>query len=802
MVPKPLIPNSALVSNNRIEDEVTSVRSSAPVTQGSDRVVFSDPSFRHVDREDVIVDHTSVSPRAVSPDSSSAATRSLTDDDGLNAPAQEDQRERARAMAQGSRDAIIRARERHARNRRGTNRLHAPLRDVTDRVQPEPESPSPTEHEQDQVRASDAHADSSDADTGVPYDRSDHGVRRFGRHVQIRDDSSRQSTSIEFTRTPHDVAPTTSSPDPMHLVSRNVDRERFETVPEIKPTIELPRIRQFLQPGDAGPAAQEPAPAIQGQAPSVNSYDLVLRRAQAIKNASKTEGGGRPSRAMIPLPQPRSSAAATPGTARSLRPERVSPLPSITWEHEPEPVEAPYSGSHLPDIGGEPVVSGRQAIADPANDPDRFDTFDADELNDVWSESDEGDDGNDEAIAYVANESKSEHSRSWWRGLGINRSRRHTDAGVHVSDAGASWEMDDEDAYESALVAEEIAEDVYDDNWEDEPVFSPSRVTAPAPARARARGTTSHAGPAGSINPSRQGRANGDALPDAGVSRVRVATARATSRAIADSPDDDTGRIDAFSRESSVSSGVVREPARQSSRTLLTARADVPVPAREPSRIRWSRLDDCTPEDHDADVLHGAMLEPAIQGHSAAVATRRTRTAHSGTALERRTERPSPSREPQQASYQPLEEEPWEPGHSIVDTPTANESDVELAPEFDIRRFVTQQDDLLDMTISLAPDLPRTCQTCRDFRPSESGERGWCTNDWAFTHRQMVNADSLPCQSSIGCWWLPNDASWMPALAPPDHRRATPRTDRLVASARSDSTDTATTSHELYVREI
>jgi hypothetical protein len=292
-------------------------------------------------------------------------------------------------------------------------------------------------------------------------------------------------------------------------------------------------------------------------------------------------------------------------------------------------------------------------------------------------------------------------------------------------------------------------------------------------------------------------------LPNADVSRVRIATAQATYRAIADSTDDDTGRIDAFNRESQATPTLTREPVRRATRALVTAKADAPVQDREPAPVRGSRVDDWTPgRDGNANARHSAQLQPVTQDYSAAVTTRPDRTERSDAVFERRLERPSSSREPRQASYQPLEEEPWEPAYSTMEAPSASETESALEAEFDIRRFVTQQDDLLDMTISLAPDLPRTCQTCRDFRPSESGERGWCNNDWAFTHRQMVNADSLPCQSSIGCWWLPNDASWMPALAPSDHRRATPRTDRLIASSRSNNTETAATSRDLYVREI
>jgi hypothetical protein len=57
-------------------------------------------------------------------------------------------------------------------------------------------------------------------------------------------------------------------------------------------------------------------------------------------------------------------------------------------------------------------------------------------------------------------------------------------------------------------------------------------------------------------------------------------------------------------------------------------------------------------------------------------------------------------------------------------------------------------------------DIPRSCQTCRDFRSAGNGQRGWCNNQWAFKHRRMVDADDIPCETSIGNWWLPGDEAW------------------------------------------
>jgi hypothetical protein len=79
-------------------------------------------------------------------------------------------------------------------------------------------------------------------------------------------------------------------------------------------------------------------------------------------------------------------------------------------------------------------------------------------------------------------------------------------------------------------------------------------------------------------------------------------------------------------------------------------------------------------------------------------------------------------------------------------------------------------------------DTPRMCRTCRDFRPAESGERGWCTNKRAFSHRRMVDADELPCETSIGAWWLPHDDLWLSTLDISAHSQPTPLFDAWIAA--------------------
>ncbi len=83
--------------------------------------------------------------------------------------------------------------------------------------------------------------------------------------------------------------------------------------------------------------------------------------------------------------------------------------------------------------------------------------------------------------------------------------------------------------------------------------------------------------------------------------------------------------------------------------------------------------------------------------------------------------------------------------------------------------------------------IVKTCQTCRDFRPAGNGQRGWCTNQWAFKHRRMVDASDRPCETSIGHWWIPGDVAWQGTLDMAALGQPTPNVDKFLG--RSDEAD-------------
>lgn len=116
------------------------------------------------------------------------------------------------------------------------------------------------------------------------------------------------------------------------------------------------------------------------------------------------------------------------------------------------------------------------------------------------------------------------------------------------------------------------------------------------------------------------------------------------------------------------------------------------------------------------------------------------------------------------------------------------ETQPELVEEY--QRFAEFEQHLdVDDDVVIAPDIPRMCRTCRDFRPADSGDRGWCTNRWAFSHRRMVDSDELPCETSVGVWWLPSDEVWLATADLSAHSQPTPLVDLWLAKTGQDDTE-------------
>jgi hypothetical protein len=141
-----------------------------------------------------------------------------------------------------------------------------------------------------------------------------------------------------------------------------------------------------------------------------------------------------------------------------------------------------------------------------------------------------------------------------------------------------------------------------------------------------------------------------------------------------------------------------------------------------------------------------------------------------------------PEYEPVAARQAPPERTPRRDNRRGRSSRSSRLSERDAGEVFDIRRAVADPDDAsVTRQLEVENGVAKCCLTCRSFQPADDAGRGWCTNSWAGTYRQMVNADTLACKSSIGNWWIAADTTWIP---PSDSiQPQTPRTDRLVARA-------------------
>lgn len=146
--------------------------------------------------------------------------------------------------------------------------------------------------------------------------------------------------------------------------------------------------------------------------------------------------------------------------------------------------------------------------------------------------------------------------------------------------------------------------------------------------------------------------------------------------------------------------------------------------------------------------------------------------------------------EPELVAEEPLEEEAIRPAVMSEDIEIVRrgpESDVETREDILVATAPVADDGEIDLTIRIAPEVPRLCRTCRDFRPAEGGGRGWCANEWAFTHRRMVDGDDpMPCETTLGSWWLPADEMWSVKADVSSHGQPTPLMDSIVAHHRDE----------------
>jgi hypothetical protein len=678
----------AVASQPSADDEVTSVvtppdRFTAPHRNDEDRVVSDRP----------------------------APMRDRDDDDTYNDAARLDQDERARVMARGNRDAIMRARERHSsrRNPAGTPERDADLPASHDRV---------VEH---QARFTDRDASSSSRHIDdAPVPRSE--VRnRFG-----------------------------------------IPADRFDTVPDIDPSFDLPG---YMSDADH---TDEPGPA-EAELPE------ILAEATETREHSPAEEGGEPFEHVVQrarrIRQAKMQKAANPLRHSHLLARHQSRTRTTELVAPREDAPAPYAADYDADLASdaqeamdEPRFSA-PLVADESWADERVDDTEAPnhEDADIALMADDASDEWEESIEDAPAERSGRRTGGWLSHFGLRRrtGSMHDDAQITRHSTG--W--DEDEAFDEQLP----------DDWN-------------RPARAPDRSST-----------------------DRGVDRREPQHPEPQRARYVGQMDDDQD-VDAFD-----------EPidAPDTFTSGYYSPSDVAYDNMDPgSRRRADLLPDLYDDDASVEPVTSAPVE-----RPRAESWHRQRLAHAelpdldDNLFEETFDRPRPSSPADALDRAPAPEPAPVPNAEVsaalteqdtvwpresyfrasryrtndVDSETQGTGSVAKAaldaprrlPDldaggFDLRELVTRGGELLDMTIDIAPEIPRECRTCRSFRSADGGARGWCTNEWAFTHRRMVNEDDLACETTIGCWWLPADRYWL--IEEQDGFAApTPRIDQLIA---------------------
>jgi hypothetical protein len=654
-----------------------------------------------------------------------AASRVHGEDISHNPDANREQEDRAEVMRQGPRDAIMRARERSLARRLGKGRAETNPPAVQT-------GQSPDEPGDDRIVARGS----------TPRPEADERPDPIDRVIQ-RDPVQPTTEDREVVRTGTVRQP--ASPVPAAEIAAGPRRDsdaRYFEIPEIKPDVELPLLRNnFRLPGTRanGTRSQGTADASTVESKEMTAYERALQRAREYR----AETSERP----ILVAESRSNASPGNRSASTDRPyvatgSRAASLTPNAW-NEPGLPESEN------DKGDDEVVAFH---ADRDSGLGRF-AAPVEYVDEVSEDALEDDFELDRS--FRPEETETQSGQRWWRTFGRHRVFNHSSEGHLRSERSEPGEVEasrvepffDDEVDDSATPVltdfgdngyardpepDERDEDLrvaptaFDINWDDTTLapVKPQRSTQAVPTR------STHAW--SSLNYLDDADDSDSPLEPlawtqiAGAERAQVSRS-ADPRSPRALPDPTSQEGMDIIRDRLF--GAVREPAR---------------PASETQPIRTHR-----PMTRNVVQATG-RLESGDRGESLAVS------------------RPAPVED--------------EPGPRIADPAPVYDYDSEFNPDFDIRKIAAQQSDPpLDMRIEISPDIPRKCATCRDFRPSENGQRGWCTNDWAFSHKQLVNADDLPCDSTIGCWWLPALEEWDRDEFLAQLNRRTPRTDRLLA---------------------
>lgn len=739
-----------IFGNRRSDDVVTSV---VDATSGTSPVP---DSHADVAKTDDVVTLTSMRPE----DSVQSHPRPTTPSDDHNAAADADQVERMMHMSRGNSDAVFHARARAVLRRRPTRPMIEPY--AGDHHKPADRPLDARRRDQSLGGQAGKPGRGEALDITPPVPRSE---------VEARGDALSPAAGVDT---------------------------RFDSVPDVNPEVDLPRLRDFFRT-DRPHAHKERG--FDGSSPLFSSFDLAHQRAQLVHDANSVNRD-RKVNPRIQVPELQFQ----PAPRRATHDPSTRHNPAVVWDVESELLNGVFQRARAA-IEEEPTSLG----SDPTGqqpDVDDLSLFDFQPLErEVATPDGEGyahefydfqlsatsgfpndnihalDDIEPSAevlfddaysnTSYVRNATPESPRTSWWRSLNFGVRRRYQGTWRHhdtVAEAVNGEFMADDDEYE--YLDDESAPSAdpgYFPEWErlEEPdtpfVSHPDSLSAtspqswfedeiqfpnPQPVAWREAGSLLRASLAEpGLVPNRLAPSDSDAPPAPdnqqlaydGFVEEQVSPDRAEPSFFAI---DEPGGMDEFR---SALFGDRQTPAAQSARP----EGDIQGP-----RFAGKPLSmESTP--HWVDEGPALVARPADRNANPTIAVHESLSR-----LSRRRDHHSPTSDfaHHQAAFR---------------------------SDFDIRDAITGREEEPERVFEVASRVPKSCGTCRSFRPNETGARGWCMNHDAPTYRQMVNADELTCRSSIGFWWLAADTSWIP---PVDViRPETPRTDRLVARSYSQN---------------
>ncbi len=647
-----------------------------------------------------------------------------------NDAAHRDQEERARLMARGNRDALAHARQRFSSRRQATP--------------------------QDDVVADD------DIDEMATPDRVITRQQRF--------------SDRDFAA---GMLPVRTAPVPREEVRQRgiVTEDRFDTIPAIDPDFDMPGQRHRPEPVSASAPAPEP-PAEAAPLPEIDqdrltAYEHVLQRARKIRETKQAPAP--PLRRADYLPAPNAAA----------------PEPGIGW-HEADtssPAREPI------DAYDEPVT--RELPTDSMRDESVW--LEVDDNPESWADEPEDDGWQDDAVAWDEDDGTGMAATSW-------------------ADEEASWEEDDSDWDDDANVDEPArrrtgwlhrlgfgrrsTDQVHDDamitrhaasndEWDADEPYGVENEPFAAEFDADRRDYDPDPIPWDHGHQWTHRRHDDDLIYDEAEPAWNDTTPAARTPAWTDR--------EAVAQQASAWPEDDLLPRRDTARPTISAEdfsapAPAPVPAPVPASERAGGAWDVAgmpvrpaPVSRSRPRLTAELpdIDDALFDDDRVIGAARRTDPRGEIATSRQPDATSPRESYFRSSRYPQSEQaaPFPDGHApMALDPESTLPDID-GDRLDVRDAVERSSELIDRRIDVAPEIPRECRTCRSFRSADGGTRGWCTNEWAFTHRRMVNEDDLACVSAIGCWWMPADHLRLDLDEEHDQVR-TPRMDELIARNR------------------